>query len=286
MKKPEWMKVKVNPTELKYMEEFLKTVKLNTVCQSAHCPNMGECFSRKTATFMIMGNVCTRNCRFCAVDKGHPMPLDDDEPMRVAEAARALNLKHAVITCVTRDDLPDGGASHFARTVRELKKIPGLTVEVLVSDFRGNEEAIRTVVESKPDVINHNLETVPRLYPAVRPMADYERSLFLLKKVKELDSAIYTKSGIMVGLGETEEEVVDLMKDLISVSCDMMTIGQYLRPSLSHIAVVEYVTPEQFERYRKIGYGLGFKYVASGPLVRSSYNAAEGIDAIKESAFR
>lgn len=286
MKKPEWLKVKVNPTELKYMEEFLKTVKLNTVCQSAHCPNMGECFSRKTATFMIMGNICTRNCGFCAVEKGHPAPLDDDEPVRVAEAARALNLKHAVITCVTRDDLPDGGASHFARTVRELKKIPGLTVEVLVSDFRGNEEAIRTVVESKPDVINHNLETVPRLYPAVRPMADYERSLFLLKKVKELDPAIYTKSGIMVGLGETEEEVVDLMKDLISVNCDMMTIGQYLRPSLSHIAVVEYVTPEQFERYRKIGYGLGFKYVTSGPLVRSSYNAAEGMDAVNKSGFR
>ncbi|WP_041424041.1 lipoyl synthase [Thermosediminibacter oceani] len=286
MNKPEWLKVKINPVELKHMEEFLKRVKLNTVCQSAHCPNIGECFSRKTATFMIMGNICTRNCRFCAVEKGHPAPLDEDEPRRVAEAARALNLRHAVITCVTRDDLPDGGASHFARTVRELKKIPGLTVEVLVSDFRGDEEAIRVVVESRPDVINHNLETVPRLYPAVRPMADYDRSLSLLKKIKELDPAIYTKSGIMVGLGESEEEVVDLMKDLVGVGCDMMTIGQYLRPSSSHIEVVEYVTPQQFERYRKIGYDLGFKYVASGPLVRSSYNAVEGMDTVNESGFR
>nr|WP_240951388.1 lipoyl synthase [Caldanaerobacter subterraneus] len=259
------------------MEAFLKNMALNTVCQSANCPNMGECFARRTATFMIMGNICTRNCRFCAVEKGHPQPLDEEEPGRVAEAARRLGLKHVVVTSVTRDDLPDGGASHFAKTIYELKKLPGVTVEVLVPDFMGNEEAIRTVVEAKPDVINHNVETVPRLYSRVRPKADYIRSLNLLKKVKELDPLILTKSGIMVGLGETEEEVIEVMKDLRDIDCDMMTIGQYLRPSHKHIEVAEYVTPEQFKRYEEIGYKLGFKHVASGPLVRSSYHADVGL---------
>lgn len=282
MQKPEWLKVRVSQGELNNMERLLNDMELNTVCQSAHCPNIGECFAKKTATFMIMGNICTRNCGFCAVEKGNPKPLDEDEPRRVAEAARRLGLKHAVVTCVTRDEIPDGGAAHFAKTIAELKKIPDLTVEVLVSDFMGKEESIKTVVEAKPEVINHNVETVPRLYPTVRPKADYRRSLNLLKKVKELDPDIYTKSGIMVGLGETEEEVIDVMKDLINVGCDMMTIGQYLRPSEEHIEVAEYITPEQFEKYKEIGYNLGFKYVASGPLVRSSYHADEGMDVIKE----
>ncbi|MBE3579464.1 MAG: lipoyl synthase [Caldanaerobacter subterraneus] len=277
MRKPEWLKVRILSEDLNRMEAFLKNMALNTVCQSANCPNMGECFARRTATFMIMGNICTRNCRFCAVGKGHPQPLDEEEPRRVAEAARRLGLRHVVVTSVTRDDLPDGGASHFAKTIYELKKLPGVTVEVLVPDFMGNEEAIRTVVEAKPDVINHNVETVPRLYSRVRPKADYIRSLNLLKKVKELDPLILTKSGIMVGLGETEEEVVEVMKDLRDIDCDMMTIGQYLRPSHKHIEVAEYVTPEQFKRYEEMGYKLGFKHVASGPLVRSSYHADVGL---------
>ncbi|HHY80947.1 MAG TPA: lipoyl synthase [Thermoanaerobacter sp.] len=281
MQKPEWLKVRLLNEDLNRMEAFLKSMSLNTVCQSANCPNMGECFARKTATFMIMGNICTRNCRFCAVEKGHPQPLDEDEPRRVAEAAQKLGLKHVVVTCVTRDDLPDGGASHFAKTIYELKKLPGVTVEVLVSDFMGKEESIAKVVEAKPDIINHNIETVPRLYSKVRPKADYSRSLNLLKKSKELDPYILTKSGIMVGLGETEEEVIQVMKDLRSVDCDMMTIGQYLRPSAKHIEVAEYVTPQQFERYEEIGYELGFKYVASGPLVRSSYHADEGLKVTK-----
>lgn len=281
MQKPEWLKVKVNQYQLEEMANFLKDSKLYTVCQSAHCPNIGECFGRRTATFMIMGNICTRNCRFCAVDKGKPLPVDEEEPRRIAEAARKLNLRHVVVTCVTRDDLEDGGASHFAKTINELKKIPGLTVEVLVSDFQGKEESIKTVVMAKPEIINHNLETVPRLYPEVRPMANYERSLYLLKRVKELDPSIYTKSGIMVGLGETDEEVIKVMEDLRKVDCDMMTIGQYLRPSKKHLEVKEFITPEQFEKYKKIGYEMGFKYVASGPLVRSSYNAEKGINYLK-----
>jgi lipoic acid synthetase len=277
MQKPEWLKVKVSQEELKMMQHFLKDMSLNTVCQSADCPNIGECFARKTATFMIMGSICTRGCRFCAVDKGCPEPLDEDEPRRVAEAARKLGLKHVVITCVTRDDIPDGGALHFAKTVEELKKIPNLSIEVLVSDFKGNDDSIKTVVKAHPDVINHNVETVPRLYSRVRPQANYQRSLDLLKRVKELDDSIYTKSGIMVGLGETEEEVISVMKDLLEINCDMMTIGQYLQPSKKHIDVVEYITPERFERYKKIGYDLGFKYIASGPLVRSSYHAGEAM---------
>lgn len=278
MKKPDWLKVRVSSEELEKMQNFLHDMSLNTVCQSADCPNIGECFANKTATFMIMGNVCTRGCRFCAVEKGHPLPLDEDEPRRVAEATRKLGLRHVVVTCVTRDDIPDGGAQHFANTIYELHKIPGLTVEVLVSDFLGNEESIRTVVRAKPDVINHNIETVPRLYPKVRPRADYQRSLNLLKKAKEMDDNIATKSGIMVGLGELEDEVIEVMQDLRDINCDMMTIGQYLKPTEKHLEVEEYVTPEQFEKYKEIGYQMGFKYIASGPLVRSSYHAGEGMD--------
>jgi lipoic acid synthetase len=278
MKTPDWLKVRVSSEELEKMQIFLHDMSLNTVCQSANCPNIGECFANKTATFMIMGNVCTRGCRFCAVEKGHPLPLDEDEPRRVAEATRKLRLRHVVVTCVTRDDIPDGGAQHFANTIHELQKIPGLTVEVLVSDFMGNEKSIRTVAMAKPNVINHNIETVPRLYHKVRPKADYQRSLNLLKKAKELDDNIATKSGIMVGLGELEDEVIEVMQDLRDINCDMMTIGQYLRPTEKHLEVEEYVTPEQFEKYKEIGYQMGFKYIASGPLVRSSYHAEEGMD--------
>lgn len=276
MQKPEWLKVKVSHEDLIKMENFLNDMSLNTVCQNANCPNIGECFAKKTATFMIMGNICTRACRFCAVNKGHPQPLDEDEPRRIAEAAKKLGLKYVVVTCVTRDDLPDGGAGHFAKTIVELNKIPNVAVEVLVSDFSGNDESIKTVVEAKPKVINHNVETVPRLYAKVRPKADYQRSLRLLKKVKELNKGIYTKSGIMLGLGETKDEVIKVMRDLINVGCDIVTIGQYLQPSQKHIEVIEYIEPEQFNNYKDIGYELGFKYVASGPFVRSSYHALEG----------
>lgn len=276
MQKPEWLKVKVSPKDLIKMENFLNDMSLNTVCQNAHCPNIGECFAKKTATFMIMGNICTRACRFCAVNKGHPQPLDEDEPRRIAEAAKKLGLKYVVVTCVTRDDLPDGGAGHFAKTIVELNKIPDVAVEVLVSDFSGNDGSIKTVVEAKPKVINHNVETVPRLYAKVRPKADYQRSLRLLKKVKELNKGIYTKSGIMLGLGETKDEVVTVMRDLKNIGCDIITIGQYLQPSQKHIEVIEYIEPEQFNNYKDIGYELGFKYVASGPFVRSSYHALEG----------
>lgn len=278
MRKPNWLRTKIQCKGLNKMKNFVGDMSLNTVCQSAKCPNIGECFSKKTATFMIMGDTCTRRCRFCAVNEGKPKPLDEKEPKRVADACKKLGLRHAVITSVTRDDLADGGASHFANTIREIKKIPDITVEVLIPDLKGNRDSIKTVVDAKPEVINHNLETIPRLYERVRPIAKYERSLDVLKTVKELDSNIVTKSGIMVGLGETEDEVVDLMKDLIDIGCDMLTIGQYLRPSKKHIEIEEYVTPEQFERYKKIGESLGFKHIASAPLVRSSYHAAEGLD--------
>lgn len=284
MRKPKWLRTKIQCKGLNKMKNFVGDMSLNTVCQSAMCPNIGECFSKKTATFMIMGDICTRRCRFCAVKEGKPQALDEEEPKRVAEACKKLGLRHAVITSVTRDDLEDGGASHFAKTIREIKKIPSssITVEVLVPDFKGNKKSIKTVVDARPEVINHNLETVPRLYDKVRPIARYDRSLGLLKRVKEIDPNILTKSGIMVGLGETEKEVVDLMKDLLEIGCDMLTIGQYLRPSKKHIEIEKYVTPEQFERYKDIGESLGFKHIASAPLVRSSYNAAEGLAQAEE----
>lgn len=283
MRKPKWLRTKISCKGLNKMKNFVGDMSLNTVCQSAMCPNIGECFSKKTATFMIMGDICTRRCRFCAVKEGRPQALDEDEPKRVAEACKKLGLRHAVITSVTRDDLEDGGASHFAKTIREIKKIPDITVEVLIPDFKGSEKSVKTVVDAKPEVINHNLETVPRLYEQVRPIARYDRSLRVLEMVKELDPNILTKSGIMVGLGETEDEVVDLMKDLLEIGCDMLTIGQYLRPSKKHIEIKEYVTPEQFDRYKEIGESLGFKHIASAPFVRSSYNAAEGLAQAEES---
>lgn len=277
-RKPEWLKKRVDPAAIMEMEGMLRSLNLHTVCEGANCPNRGECFKNKTATFMILGDVCTRNCRFCAVCKGRPTPLDPQEPDNVATAAKALGLSHIVVTSVTRDDLPDGGAAHFAQTVRALKEhLPKGTVEVLIPDFRGSLEALQTVIDARPNIINHNIETVPRLYPAVRPMAVYERSLELLQRVKQLDGGIYSKTGIMVGLGETEDEVLAVMDDLIAIGCDLLTIGQYLQPSRDHIEIAEFIHPDQFDAYRRIGLEKGFKYVASGPLVRSSYNAIEGM---------
>ena len=228
---------------------------------------------------MILGNVCTRNCAFCAVPKGNPQPVDANEPENVAAAAKKLGLLHTVVTSVTRDDLADGGAEQFAATVRALKgALPNSTIEVLIPDFKGDLNSLKTVIDSGPDIINHNIETVPSLYSTVRPMAVYERSLELLQKVKANSTGIYSKTGIMVGLGETKEEVLGVMDDLLAAGCDMLTIGQYLQPSKTHLPIYEYITPAQFDEYREAGMRKGFKFIASGPLVRSSYHAAEGME--------
>lgn len=274
-KKPEWLKIKIgNQASTKKVEEILSKYRLNTVCRSANCPNRAECFGRRTATFMILGNVCTRNCRFCNVAKGKPEEVDKDEPLNIAKAAHELNLKHVVVTTVTRDDLKDGGASHFAQVIRESRKLnPDMTIEVLISDLRGDKDALKIIVDAKPDIINHNVETVKELYKEVRPMAVYERSLELLKRVKEMDSSIITKTGFMVGLGETKKQVTNLLKDIRKVDCDALTIGQYLQPSVKHHPVIEYVTPMQFEKYKEEALSLGFRFVVSSPLARSSYYA-------------
>lgn len=276
-RKPDWLRVKMcSGPETNTVKEILNRLSLHTVCQEANCPNLMECFSKKTATFMILGSQCTRNCRFCNVTTGKPEPVDEEEPMNVAKAVKELGLKYVVITSVTRDDLDDGGAGHFVKVIENIKKINQDTiVEVLIPDFKGDELALKKVVEAKPEVINHNVETIPRLYPTIMPVAVYERSLKLLEDVKKMDKNILTKSGIMLGLGEKEDEVVELMKDLLEVDCDMLTIGQYLQPSKEHHPVIEYIHPDQFERYKKIGMDLGFKFVASAPLVRSSYHAGE-----------
>jgi lipoic acid synthetase len=272
------------------MADALGSRGIHTICQSARCPNVGECFGRGLATFLIMGDRCTRDCRFCAVENGAPTPLDPEEPARIAEAARRLGLKHIVVTSVTRDDLPDGGAAHFAAVVRALRDVaPEATVEILVPDFGGDRRALAVVVEAAPDVLGHNVETVPRLYPQVRRGASYARSLELLRRAKQIaqgchpvflpstrnESPLLTKSGLMVGLGETQSEVEGVLRDLRAASVDILTIGQYLRPTKGHAAVAEYVAPEVFDRYRRLALDLGFREAACAPLVRSSYHAAE-----------
>lgn len=272
---PSWLKVRVSFNE-RYQNTMavIKEYGLHTVCQGAECPNRGACFADGTATFMILGAVCTRNCRFCAVEKGEVQAPDLDEPRRVAEAVHQLGLDYAVITSVTRDDLPDGGAWAFAEVIRLIReKSPGTMVEVLTPDFKGNRESLQKVAEARPDVFNHNIETVPRLYPSVRPQANYEQSLQVLAEMKKMLPAVKTKSGIMVGLGESKEEVRAVLTDLRGVNCDLVTIGQYLSPSKQHLPVVEFITPEEFAEYEKMAYALGFTGVASGPLVRSSYHA-------------
>jgi len=252
---------------------------ISTVCQSARCPNIGECFSRGTATFMLLGETCTRRCGFCAVKTGRGEPVDPYEPLKVATMVRKLNLRHAVITSVARDDLPDQGANQFAKTVKAIKLLcPNTTVEVLTPDFKARPDLIAIVVESSPDVYNHNVETVPRLQKSVRPQASYERSLKVLEIVKGLRPQMLTKSGLMVGLGETMDEVVQVLKDLRSVGCDIVTIGQYIRPTARHLPVARYVTPEEFAELERIGYELGFKYVFAGPFVRSSYLADAALE--------
>lgn len=274
---PPWLRVKVGKGHQgRATRAVVLGCGLHTVCQEARCPNIGECYGHGTATFLILGRICTRDCRFCAVEHGKPQPLDPDEPRRVAEAVRELGLDFAVVTSVTRDDLPDGGASQFAATIEAIRQIsPGTLVEVLIPDFKGDENALRTVLEAGPAVLNHNVETVRRLQKDIRPAADYERSLWVLKRSKEIAPGIPTKSGIIVGLGETDEEIYETMEDLRRVGCEILTIGQYLRPTRRHWPVDRYVPPEQFEVYQQWGEELGFAFVASGPFVRSSYRAAE-----------
>lgn len=272
---PEWLKIPAPDEKSLYeMQDLIKGMTLHTVCEEALCPNVGECFKSRTATFLLMGDVCTRNCNFCAVRHGNPLPLDPDEPRHIAEACKALGLKYVVLTCVTRDDLADGGASHMALVVKEVKKLnPGAKVELLTSDLAGSRDALKNLLEAPLDVLAHNVETVPSLYPAVRPQANYERSLAVIEMAKTIAPKVLTKSGIMVGLGETYEEVIKVMSDLISVGCDILTIGQYLQPSPSHLPVKEFVPPKQYQMYEQKGLELGFKYVVAGPLVRSSYRA-------------
>jgi len=277
MRKPEWLRIKYRKNEqTEQVISLLKRLSLHTVCQEAMCPNLFECFGKKTATFMILGKNCTRNCTFCNVHKGKPDPVDVHEPEHLVEAVRELGLNYIVITSVTRDDLPDGGASQFVQAIQKLHQFSDeLLVEVLIPDFKGNHDALAEVVKAGPDVLNHNVETVPRLYPEVRPMADYQRSLTVLKKSKEINPKILTKSGIMVGLGEKEKEILYVLQDLREVGCSMLTIGQYLAPSRFHHPIVEYIHPYQFAYYEEKAYQMGFKGVASAPLVRSSHRAKE-----------
>jgi lipoyl synthase len=276
-RKPEWLKIKIpKGTNYTQVKSIVARYNLNTICTSGKCPNMGECWASGTATLMILGEICTRSCKFCATQTGKPFPVDSSEPVNVAKSIQLMGLKHAVITSVDRDDLVDKGAGHWAKTISEVKKLnPETTMEVLIPDFDGSSELIGLVINAKPDIISHNLETVRRLTPLVRSRAKYDLSLKVLKTISE--SAVVSKSGIMVGLGETREEVLETMDDLLSVGCQVFTIGQYLQPTKSHLPVEEYVHPDLFEEYRKIGLEKGFRIVESAPLVRSSYHAERHI---------
>ena len=274
---PEWFKVRMpgGPNYLR-LQDMLRSEQLHTVCEEAHCPNIGECWERGTATFMILGDICTRACAYCAVTTGTPVGLDLEEPIRLAETVERMGLSYAVITSVNRDDLPDGGAFIFAQCVRQVRKrLPECRVELLIPDFEGNWDALATVMDSKPDTLNHNIETVRRVFRRVRPRGNYDQSLELLRRTRELDRNAVTKSGIMVGLGETWDEIIETMRDLRSVDCNLLTIGQYLRPSDKHTPLIKWYTPSEFDELRVAGEELGFDHVASGPLVRSSYHADE-----------
>ena len=264
-------------SETNSLKRLLRKAKLNTVCEESRCPNISECFANQTATFMILGDRCTRGCTFCNVKRKFPLPLDEEEPFRLLQAVRALRLKYVVITSVTRDDLPDGGAEHFAKCIRVLKSsLPRIKVEVLIPDFRGSEDSLRVVLRGEPDLLNHNLETVPRLYPEVRIGSNYERSLRVLEMSKKLAPHIPTKSALILGFGENLQEVIEVLRDLRAVKCDFLTVGQYYAPSLKHHPVVKYYSREEFREIERIAYRLGFRFVASGPNVRSSYRAFEG----------
>jgi lipoic acid synthetase len=277
MRKPSWLTRRLpSAPEYEQVRSLISGGQLHTVCQEAKCPNQFECFSNRTATFLIMGSKCTRNCRFCNVDQGTCAPPDPEEPVRVSEAARRMKLKYVVVTSVTRDDLCDGGASIFAETIRQLRKeIPDVMIEVLIPDFQGDYDALKTVLDARPDVLNHNIETVARLYDTVRPQAIYKRSLELLRRVKEYTPDIPGKSGIMLGLGETDDEIRQTLQDLHDSGCRFLTMGQYLQPSKFHLAVERFVSPEEFDTWRETSLEIGFMEVASGPFVRSSYHAKD-----------
>ena len=275
LRRPDWLRAPAPAgTNYRELKALVDRLKLHTVCESAACPNVGECWNRRTATFMILGNLCTRRCGFCAVSKGAPLPVDYDEPRRVAEAVAELGLRYAVVTSVNRDDRKDGGAELFALTIRAIRDfVPGCKVEVLIPDFQGVRWALEIVMEAAPDILNHNTETVPRLYRQVRLGARYERSLDILAHAKRTSPSIPTKSGLMLGLGETQPEVLKVMRDLRDHHVDILTLGQYLRPSPKHLPIIRYIPPEEFQEYRKAGSEMGFRHVEAGPLVRSSYHA-------------
>lgn len=283
-KKPPWLTRRLpSGPEYEKIRTLMKRGRLHTVCQEAKCPNIWECFSNRTATFLILGDRCTRNCRFCAVAHSPVAPPDPAEPLRVAETVAKLGLAYVVITSVTRDDLPDGGAGHFAKTIREIhRRIPEAVIEVLIPDFKGDAAALRTVLEARPQVLNHNIETVPRLYATVRPGAVYARSLELLGRVQTIDASVPAKSGLMLGLGETAAEIRQTLKDLLDAGCRMLTLGQYLQPSKNHLPVARFVPPAEFDQWRQTALQMGFSEVASGPFVRSSYHAKELFNAAKE----
>lgn len=278
-RKPPWLRIRNTDPGISFAtRKLLNKNGLNTVCDEAMCPNRGECFGKQRAAFMLLGSICTRDCAFCAVEHGVPLAPDPQEPGKIAVAVKELSMSHVVLTSVTRDDLPDGGAEHFTQTITQIRKTsPKTAIEVLIPDFQGDSAALATIIAAKPDIINHNLETVPDLYQEIRPEAIYKRSLDLLANVKTLDSNIYTKSGIMVGLGETNMQVIALMDDLRAVNCDFLTVGQYLQPSKHHHPVIEYIHPDIFDQYKQTALEKGFSYVASAPFVRSSYNAEESL---------
>ncbi len=280
---PDWLRVPIaGGVTYRKVKNLLRERGLHTICEEAKCPNRGECFNRGTATFLILGDICTRHCLYCAVKSGKPKPVDPLEPKKVAEAVNILGLKYAVITSVTRDDLPDGGAEIFYETIIEIKnKNPSCTIEVLIPDFRGNDKAIHKIIEAKPDVINHNIEVVEELFPKMRPQGNYNLSLNLLQKIKEIDSNIITKSGFMIGLGEKMSQIIRTMQDLRDRDVDVLTIGQYLQPSMHHTPIMRYYTPDEFKYLKDLGYQMGFLQVESAPLVRSSYHADDIIDIIK-----
>ena len=282
--RPPWLRVKFpgGPNHQELMR-IMRTLDLHTVCESARCPNMGECWEHRTATFMILGNVCTRACGFCSVPSGRPLgPPDEDEPRRVAEAVERMGLRYAVVTSVNRDDEPDGGAHIFARTIEEIRRrVPDCKIEVLIPDFRGDWNALGAVITARPDVLNHNMETVPRLYRRVRKGADYERSLELLRRAREASPELPTKTGMMLGLGETRDEVLAAMRDIAAQGASILTLGQYLQPTAEHLPVERYVHPDEFAQFRRAGLEMGFRHVESGPLVRSSYHAFEQEEAAR-----
>lgn len=285
-RKPSWLKVKA-PGGSNYVaiKSIMRDLQLHTVCEEAHCPNIGECWEHRTATFMILGDICTRNCAYCAVAHGTPVPYDESEPERLARAVARMELRHVVITSVDRDDLPDGGAEIFARCVEEIRKrLPDASVELLIPDFKGSDRALGIVVDARPDILNHNLETIERLYKITRPGGRYDRAIRLLRRAKEMAPELRTKSGMICGLGEEWDELVSAMKDVRNSGADILTLGQYLRPSAKHLPVSRYYTPEEFTELRDIGLDIGFRHVEAGPLVRSSYHAWEQVQRAAASA--